>query len=133
MSVISTNRTTLLLTSIAAACTLAACGGSNNSSPSTSANATPTSTFAGVVASSGVTPGSTTGNPTLKAGYFTGATVCLDANGNGVCDASEVKTTTDANGHFSLQSSGTGQLIADISTKATNTATGAAVPSHMIL
>ncbi|GAB2923191.1 hypothetical protein GCM10027093_73030 [Paraburkholderia jirisanensis] len=132
MSVISPNRTTLLLTSIAAACTLAACGGSDNNNPSTSANATPT-TFAGVVASSGVTPGSTSGNPTLKAGYFTGATVCLDANGNGVCDASEVKTTTDANGHFSLQAAGSGQLIADISTKATNTATGAAVPSHMIL
>ncbi|MBK3824462.1 phosphoesterase, partial [Paraburkholderia aspalathi] len=78
-------------------------------------------------------PGSTTGDPILKAGYYVGATVCVDANGNGKCDGTETIATTDSTGHFTLKTSGTGQLIADVSTKATNTATGAAAPSHMIL
>ncbi|WP_133648238.1 alkaline phosphatase family protein [Paraburkholderia flava] len=132
MSVHLANRSTLLLTSIAAACVLAACGGSDNHPATTASNPTPT-TFSGVVNAAAVTPGSTTGNPTVKAGYYTGATVCLDANGNGVCDASEATATTDANGHFSLQSTATGQLIADVSTNAKNTASGAAVASHVIL
>ncbi|HEY4296711.1 MAG TPA: alkaline phosphatase family protein, partial [Paraburkholderia sp.] len=64
---------------------------------------------------------------------YAGATVCVDANGNGKCDAGETVATTDNTGHFTLKTSGTGQVIADISTKATNTATGAAAPAHMIL
>lgn len=132
MSVNSTSRTTtLLLTSIAAACVLTACGGNDNSTPAAS-NA-PTQTFAGAVAAAGFVPGSTTGDPILKAGYYAGATVCVDANGNGKCDGAETIATTDSTGHFTLKTSGTGQLIADVSTKATNTATGAAAPSHMIL
>jgi hypothetical protein len=125
MSVSSTSRSGLFLTSIAAACVLAACGGNDNNPA--------TQTFSGVVASAGFVPGSTTGNPTLKAGYYAGATVCLDANGNGKCDAGEASATTDSTGHFTLQSSATGQLVADVSTKATNSATGAAAPSHLIL
>ncbi|MFM0631021.1 alkaline phosphatase family protein [Paraburkholderia xenovorans] len=128
MSVNSTSRTTtLLLTSIAAACVLTACGGNDNTS-----NA-PTQTFAGAVAAAGFVPGSTTGDPILKAGYYAGATVCVDANGNGKCDGAETIATTDSTGHFTLKTSGSGQLIADVSTKATNTATGAAAPSHMVL
>jgi Phosphoesterase family len=126
MSVNSINRTGLLLTSIAAACVLTACGGSDNNSPASVSNS-------GVVAAAGFMPGSTSGNPTLKAGYYAGATVCVDANGNGKCDASEASTTTDSTGHFTLKSAAAGPLIADVSTKATNTATGAAVPSHLIL
>jgi hypothetical protein len=135
MSVNSIKRTTPLLTSIAAACVLAACGGNSDNSPSTANNPPPatTSTVSGVVATAGFVPGNTSGNPTIKAGYYAGATVCVDANGNGKCDASEVTATTDSNGHFSLQTSAAGQLIADVSTKATSTATGAAVPSHVIL
>ncbi|MFL9918251.1 alkaline phosphatase family protein [Paraburkholderia fungorum] len=128
MSVNPIKRTTPLLTSIAAACVLAACGGNSDNTPSAA-----TTTISGVVASAGFVPGSTTGDPTLKAGYYAGATVCVDANGNGKCDGTETIATTDATGHFTLKTSGTGQLIADVSTKATNTATGAAAPSHMIL
>ncbi|MEA3086301.1 MAG: hypothetical protein QOC89_3998 [Paraburkholderia sp.] len=128
MSVDPIKRTTPLLTSIAAACVLAACGGNSDNTP-----AAATTTISGVVASAGFVPGSTTGDPTLKAGYYVGATVCVDANGNGKCDGTETIATTDATGHFTLKTSGTGQLIADVSTKATNTATGAAAPSHMIL
>ncbi|MBN3803953.1 phosphoesterase [Paraburkholderia sp. Ac-20336] len=138
MPVSSTPRTTLLLTSIAAACVLAACGGNDN--PSTASNGggnsptpTQTTTFSGVVTAAAFKPGNASGNPTIAAGYYAGATVCVDANGNGVCDASETSTTTDSKGHFTLKTSATGQLIADISTKATNTASGAAVPSHLIL
>ncbi|WP_233833826.1 alkaline phosphatase family protein [Paraburkholderia sp. ZP32-5] len=130
-------RTTLLLTSIAAACVLSACGGSDDNSSTASNgggnnNPTPT-TFSGVVAATNFVPGNTTGNPTIKAGYYAGATVCLDANGNGKCDTGEASATTDSKGHFSLQSTATGQLIADVSTKATNTASGGAVASHLIL
>jgi hypothetical protein len=126
MSVISTSRTGFLLTSIAAACVLTACGGNDNNSPASASNS-------GVVAAAGFMPGSTTGNPTLKAGYYAGATVCVDVNGNGKCDTSEASTTTDSTGHFTLQSAASGSLIADVSTKAINTATGAAAPSHLIL
>jgi hypothetical protein len=134
MSVNSTKRLPLLLTSIAAACVLTACGSSSNNPPaSTSPAAGTAQTFTGVVAAAGFVPGSTTGDPTLQAGYYAGATVCVDASGNGKCDGSEISTTTDSKGHFTLQSTATGQLIADVSTKAINTATGAAPTSHLIL
>jgi hypothetical protein len=118
------NRNALKLTPIAAACLmLAACGNDDNGG----------TTYSGVVASSAFVAGSTTGNPTLKSGYYAGATVCVDTNGNGVCDSSEKSTTTDASGHFKLTTSHKGQLIADISTTATNTASGSTVASHLIL
>lgn len=55
----------------------------------------------------------TIGQPTIdkitgKAidGYLVGATVCLDLNNNGVCDAGEPTTTTDGTGGFALDYSG---------------------------
>ncbi|MBT2790088.1 alkaline phosphatase family protein [Paraburkholderia strydomiana] len=132
MSVITKPRNTLLLTSIASACMLTACGGGNNNGSSSSAgNAQPQQTLAGVVVAAAYVPGNTTGNPTMKAGYYSGATVCFDSNGDGACDSETA--TTDANGHFTLKTTGTGQLIADVSTKAKNTANGQTVASHMIL
>ncbi|WP_460910966.1 alkaline phosphatase family protein [Paraburkholderia jirisanensis] len=137
MPVNSTKRTPLtpLLTSIAAACVLTACGGNsdNPSASPTSPAASAAQTFTGVVAAAGFVPGSTTGDPILQAGYYAGATVCIDANGDGKCDGSEASTTTDSKGHFTLQSTATGQLIADVSTKAINTAISAAPASHLIL
>lgn len=125
-----------LLTSLTtvAACVLAACGGGGDG-PGTIVlppAATPT-TFSGVVAASGFVPGSATGNPTLKAGYYQKATVFVDTNGNGVLDSGEVSAVTDANGKFTLSTTQTGPLVADISTTAINTATGAPVTSHLIL
>lgn len=35
-------------------------------------------------------------------GYLSGATVCLDTNGNLTCDLDEAQTVTDANGKFTL-------------------------------
>ena len=125
-----------LLTSLTtvAACVLAACGGGGDG-PGTIGlppAATPT-TFSGVVAASGFVPGSATGNPTLKAGYYQKATVFVDTNGNGVLDSGEVSAVTDASGKFTLSTTQTGPLVADISTTAINTATGAPVTSHLIL
>ncbi|OLL31788.1 phosphoesterase [Burkholderia sp. SRS-W-2-2016] len=133
MSVSLAPRSTLLLTSIAAACVLAACGGNDDHSSNPTSPTAAATTYSGVVSASSFAAGNTSGNPTITAGYYSGATVCVDANGNGVCDSGEPSATTDSKGHFSLQSKVTGQLIADVSTKATNTASGAAVASHMIL
>src|SRR5882757_1256958 len=109
-------------------------GSSGSSSSSSSSGSGPTAaTYTGVVASSAFVPGSATGNPTLKAGYYTGATVCVDANGNGKCDGTETTVTTDGSGKFTLTTADSGQIIADISTKAKNTASGAAVASHLVL
>ncbi len=114
---------------VLAASILAACGGGNDSSSTPS-----TTTYSGKVVASAFQPG-TTGNPTLTAGYYAGATVFIDTNGNGVKDAGEPSTTTDATGKFTLSApnNATGQIVADIPTSATNTASGAAVPAHLIL
>ena len=124
MTVKLTQSNALILTSIASACVLAACGG--HDSPAAT-------NYSGVVAAAAYVPGSTNGDPTIKAGYYAGATVFVDANGNGKLDSGEPSAKTDATGHFTLQSTVSGQLVADISTSATNTANGKAAASHMIL
>ncbi|WP_028080504.1 alkaline phosphatase family protein [Solimonas soli] len=117
------SRNALTLTPIAAACCmLAACGNDDNGT-----------TYGGLVASSAYVAGSATGDPTLKAGHYQGATVCVDANGNGKCDSAEKSATTDSAGHFSLKTADSGDFIADITTSAINTADGAAVSRHLIL
>ena len=122
-----------------AACVLAACGGGGGGGgfvPITTTTAPTTTTLSGVVAASGFVSSSNTGNPVLKAGYYQNAKVFIDANNNGVLDSGEVSATTDATGKFTLtvpSGGATGPLVADVSTAATNTATGAAVPSHLIL
>jgi hypothetical protein len=125
MAVKLTQYNALVLTSIASACMLAACGGHND-------GPTPTN-YSGVVAATAFVPGGTNGDPVIKAGYYAGATVFVDANGNGKLDAGEPSAKTDASGHFTLQTTVQGQLVADVSTSATDTASGAAVPGHLIL
>jgi hypothetical protein len=124
------------LTSLAAAAALlAGCSGGGSHSDTTAAGtvtATPKVTMAGVVAATGFTPGSAT-DPTLSAGYYQGAVVCIDANANGKCDSGETQATTDAKGAFSLAATAAGALIADIGTGATNTATGARVGARTVL
>jgi hypothetical protein len=103
---------------------LAACGGNNNgSSPPTPPPAAPTVTMKGTVTAAAFTPGSAT-EPMLAAGYYQGASVCIDANNNGKCDAGENPATTDAKGAFTLTVSAVGPIIADIGTSAVNTGTG---------
>jgi hypothetical protein len=127
-------KTVLCASVLGAISVLAGCGGGddtvavNNTNPGSA-----TVTYTGVVAASAYVPGSATGDPTLKAGYYSGATVFIDANGNGVRDNGETSTTTDANGRFTLPNKATGQIVADIPTTATNTATGAKVAGHLIL
>lgn len=54
--------------------------------------------------------GGSTATPTISGkaidGYLAGATVCLDVNNNGVCDAGEPSAVTDGNGAFSIPYSG---------------------------
>ena len=115
------------LTAIAAACAMAGCGSSSDSP------AAPSSvTISGVVASTLYVPGSAT-DPTIKAGYYQGALVCIDANANGKCDSSENPVTTDAKGAFSLKVAAVGDIIVDIGTSATNTADGSKVPTRTVL
>ncbi|WP_048989162.1 hypothetical protein [Burkholderia cenocepacia] len=82
----------ILGVSIAAA--LAACGGGGDSGqPSAGGGATPT------------TPTPTITGKAID-GYLAGATVCLDLNNNGVCDAGEPSAITDATGQFAISYSG---------------------------
>ena len=129
------------LTALAASL-LAACGGGDGGSgpvaflppPATSQpSAGPGgTTFSGVLTASAFKPGSAT-DPVIAAGYYSGATVCVDSDGNGRCDSGEPAAVTDANGRFSLSLSGPSALIADIGTSARNTATGASVPTREVL
>jgi hypothetical protein len=123
--------TIFTLTALAGAALLAACGSSDGGSAS-APPATPSVTLAGVVVASGFTPGSA-GEPNLGAGYYQGAVVCIDANGNGKCDSGEVQATTGSKGEFSLVAAGSAALIADIGTGATNSATGAKLASRLVL
>ncbi len=81
-----TPRTTLLtlatLSTLAAAA-LTACGGGSTSSATTN---TTTTAISGTVVD----------------GYLSGATVCVDVNKNGKCDAGEPTGTTDVNGAFTI-------------------------------
>jgi hypothetical protein len=120
---------TVLTTSltILAASILAACGSGDDDGPAAT-------TFSGKVVAAAA-QSSTSGNPTLTPGYYAGATVFIDINGNGVLDAGEPSTTTDASGSFTLAANSgvSGQFVADVPKTATNTATKATVPGHLIL
>ncbi len=105
-----------------AAAILSACGGSDQ----------PSVTLNGVVTATSFTPGSAT-DPTIAGGYYQGAKICVDANGNGVCDSGETSVVTDSKGAFSITMRENAALIADIGTDATNTATGAKVASRDVL
>jgi hypothetical protein len=88
-------------------------------------------TLKGVVTGVAFAPGSPT-EPTINVGYYQGATVCVDTNTNGKCDASEPSTTTSATGAFTLSVPSAAALIADIGTSATNTASAKANPSRNV-
>ena len=120
-------RAAYVLTPITLACALAACGGDSNGGPTNT-------TYSGKVVATSF-KADVSGNPVMTPGYYAGATVFIDANGNGVKDAGEPSTTTDATGKFTLVAAAsiTGQLVADIPKTATNTASAAAVPAHLIL
>ncbi|WP_322041468.1 hypothetical protein [Burkholderia diffusa] len=78
---------------VSIATALAACGGggdAGSSQPSAGGGSTATPTINGKAVD----------------GYLTGATVCLDMNNNGVCDAGEPSAVTDGNGAFSIPYSG---------------------------
>jgi hypothetical protein len=118
--------TTLYTAVVAAMSVLAGCnGGSGNDAASSAV------TIKGVVASAAFTPGSAT-EPTLVPISLQGALVCVDANNNGKCDASENPVTTDSKGSFSLTAAAIAPIIADIGTSATSSAAGAKNPTRNV-
>jgi acid phosphatase len=97
------NRTQLTLLPLAAilAAGLYGCGSDDDDNNNTPPVSTPVATTSGVVTGS----------------YFRHAKVCLDANNNGRCDATETNTYTDDNGAFTL--TGSGAVVAEIGVDAT--------------
>jgi hypothetical protein len=106
---IAQRRAACVLTPVTLACALAACGGDGGGSSSLN-----NTTYTGKVTASAF-KADASGDPTLTAGYYSGATVFLDANGNGVKDSNEPSTTTDATGKFVLAvpAGTTGQIVAE--------------------
>ncbi len=80
----------------------------------------------GTVAGTLFTPPVNSANPAQSSAgvtvpsVYAGAKVCFDLNNNGACDAGEPSTTTSATGSFQLISAKPGNVIAEISTAATN-------------
>ena len=122
---------------VLAASLLAACGGGGDGPgiaflPPATQPAGSGTTVSGVLTASAFKPGSST-DPVVAAGYYAGATVCVDSNGNGRCDTGEPAAVTDASGKFSLSLSAASSLIADIGTNAKNTATNTNVATREVL
>ncbi len=111
--------------------TLSASDGDPSPTCADTLTATVSCSGGGVVTAAAFVPGSAQ-EPTFKAGYWSGAKVCVDANNNGACDASENPVTTDAHGKFSISPSSSGALLADIPAGATNTADGSSNPSRLV-
>ncbi len=74
----------------------------------------------GVVAGSYFTPATSTAVGFSKPSLYAGAKVCVDLNGNGVCDPAEPNTTTNSAGAFTLRSAIPAPLVAEIPTTAIN-------------
>ncbi|WP_205710100.1 beta strand repeat-containing protein, partial [Paraburkholderia silviterrae] len=113
-----------------AAAALAAGGGGGGSSSSSSGGSGSTGSGSGGSNSTGSSGGSgaTTVAGTVADGLISGAHIYIDVNGNGVpVAAGDTGVTTDANGHFTLQTSLKGAIIAvggiDIDTGLPNTIT----------
>ncbi|GAB7534632.1 hypothetical protein [Burkholderia sp. 3C] len=113
MKFIAYPRLTKLTVAVSVATALAACGGGGDSAPASSSTG-----------STGTPSTQPTAALTGKAidGYLVGATVCLDLNGNGTCDAGEPSATTDSSGQFSIPYSGdaTGKTLLVQVTTTTN-------------
>ena len=95
------------------------------------AHAQTASTVRGVVAGTFFTPPSGPAASTTVPSTYQGATVCFDANDNGVCDAGEPSALTAADGSFTLSTRSLAPLIAQISTTASNA--GHAVTQRNVL
>jgi len=119
---------------LAAVSVLAACGSDNSTAPTPPPTVVtpPLSVMIkGIVTAAAFTPGSAT-QPTVAGGYYQGASVCIDANGNGKCDSTENPVTTDSKGAFTLAVAAAGPIIADVGTAAVNTASGATNPKRNV-
>src|ERR1700761_4575399 len=59
---------------------------------------------------------------------YAGAKVCFDLNNNGQCDANEPSTTSKGDGSFVLSSATPANVVAEISTSATNNGNAVSLP-----
>ncbi len=73
-------------------------------------------TVRGVVAGSYFTPPANGGPSFTVPAVYQGALVCVDVNGNGVCDPGEPNATTDSSGRFQVHGLTRGDLVAEIPT-----------------
>ncbi|MFB0824052.1 acid phosphatase [Chromobacterium violaceum] len=71
---------------------------------------------AAVLSACGSAGGSAATSGVVTGSYFRHAKVCLDRNGNGRCDSTEISTYTDDNGAFSLN--GQGDVVVEVGTDA---------------
>ena len=83
-------------------------------------SASATTVVRGVVAGSYFTAPTATAVGSSSTSYYSGAKVCFDLNGNGVCDQNEPNATTNSAGAFALSSLTAAALVAEIPTTATN-------------
>ena len=80
----------------------------------------------GVVAGTLFTSPVNSDNPALSrasrtvASVYAGAKVCFDLNNNGICDPNEPNTTSKSDGTFALASPIPSNIVAEISTSASN-------------
>ena len=96
-----------------------------------SSNAAAAVLVRGTLAGSSFTTPTHTNIGAAAASVYAGAKVCFDWNNNGVCDPGEPFATTTAAGAFSLSSSQSAPLVAEIPTTATNG--GQAVTQRLVL
>lgn len=110
----------LLAVTLASLGLFASCGGGSDG------DATP--------AAPTVVPTTTDVSTTVADGAIKGATVCLDKNGNGNCDANETKSTTDGNGKATLAvpnaDVGKYPILAIIGTDAVDAVNGAVTTAY---
>lgn len=108
-------RSGLALSLVASAALLAACMGGGDEPP------------AAPVALSGV----------VADGPLKGATVCLDQNDNGACDAGEPQSTTDADGRYRFdvpaEQAGSHGIVAQVPAEAIDKDTGQAIGAALVL
>src|SRR5882757_6275421 len=77
-------------------------------------SASATTAVRGVVAGSYFTAPTATTVGSSSTSYYSGAKVCFDLNGNGVCDQNEPNATTNSMGAFALSSLTAAPLVAEI-------------------
>lgn len=113
----------------AATLTLTACGGGGGGGATTATTATPAATTPVATTPTATTAAAFTPvTTTVMDGLITNAQVCVDANNDGICQATETQGRTDSSGQVTLNvptaSLTTTKLVAQVGLDATDADTG---------